>query len=372
MRYDSAKLPLQTLLSPTAAATAAIARFDERLNRSSFRDGLVSRGHFTDACASLWVDGELVHLEDLVLHDAHSGVRAPSHELTIAFDVLRMRRRIAGNPPGWALSDEGLHRLRGGAEDRILPNTAPAQTGNENSAPIAYQRDDEEADALALELARMDEVIARTNTLLSNPSPTQGGGQVLRERNTLIYEPDWDENERLAEWRSFLAETVDLPPALRAALALDAWNQLQVLQHAPWLGRLLAASILCDGGVAIAHLPSINTGLKSVGRERRMSSDRNTRIFAILDALTEGANLGLKEHDRLSLAHQQMQHRLNGRRKSSKLPQLIELIMSKPMVSAAMIADEIGVTPQGALKVAAQLNLRELTGRGRFRAWGIL
>ncbi|MBB2821674.1 UNVERIFIED_ORG: hypothetical protein GGD59_004952 [Rhizobium esperanzae] len=49
--------------------------------------------HFGDACASLWVDGELVHLEDLVLHDAGADIRAPTHELTIARDVLRSRRR---------------------------------------------------------------------------------------------------------------------------------------------------------------------------------------------------------------------------------------------------------------------------------------
>lgn len=42
------------------------------------------------------------------------------------------------------------------------------------------------------------------------------------------------------------------------------------------------------------------------------------------------------------------------------------------MVSAGMIAEELGVTTQGALKIAAALNLRELTGRGRFRAWGVL
>jgi predicted transcriptional regulator len=67
-----------------------------------------------------------------------------------------------------------------------------------------------------------------------------------------------------------------------------------------------------------------------------------------------------------------MQHRVSGRRTSSKLPQLIDLVLSKPMVSAAIIAAELGITPQGALKIAGELNLRELTGRGRFRAWGVI
>lgn len=40
--------------------------------------------HFADACASLSIDGELVQLGDLVLHDAGHDIRTPTHELTIA------------------------------------------------------------------------------------------------------------------------------------------------------------------------------------------------------------------------------------------------------------------------------------------------
>ncbi|MCY1377351.1 hypothetical protein D9M69_649180 [compost metagenome] len=48
-------------------------------------------------------------------------------------------------------------------------------------------------------------------------------------------------------------------------MALDAWNELAVLQHAPWLGRLLAASILRQAGVTTAaHLAAFNVGLKSI------------------------------------------------------------------------------------------------------------
>ncbi|WP_433963039.1 DUF1612 domain-containing protein [Roseibium album] len=37
------------------------------------------------------------------------------------------------------------------------------------------------------------------------------------------------------------AQTENLPPVLRAALLLDAWTTLDVLERTPWLGRLLAA-----------------------------------------------------------------------------------------------------------------------------------
>lgn len=84
------------------------------------------------------------------------------------------------------------------------------------------------------------------------------------------------------------------------------------------------------------------------------------------------AELGLKEHDRLALARQMMERKLDGRRTSSKLPELVELVMAKPLVSAGMIATTLNVTPQAALRIVGELGLREMTGRGRFRAWGII
>jgi hypothetical protein len=76
MPYDLAKLPIQSLLRPISDAGIALARLDERIARSPVGNGWIERSHFTDACASLWIDGELVHLEDLVLHDATKDIRA--------------------------------------------------------------------------------------------------------------------------------------------------------------------------------------------------------------------------------------------------------------------------------------------------------
>ena len=101
MRYDLSKLPIQMLLRPLSDAGAAMARLDERVARSPVREGWIARLHFADACASLWIDGELVNLEDLVLHDAAHDVRTPTHELTIAADVLGTRRRIVAHSVGW-------------------------------------------------------------------------------------------------------------------------------------------------------------------------------------------------------------------------------------------------------------------------------
>jgi len=365
MRYNFADLPLHRLMEPVCRATAAITRLDERVSRSVVGPGWSERSHFVDSVASLWIDGELVHLEDLVLHDAAMGIRAPTHELTIAYDILRTRRRIIENEPGWALSREGLSQLRGKAAELqpAIPIESPLETKS------AELRDEE--DPLAHYLAEIDAVVARSEAaLLQVMRPSEPS--YPRERVARLYEPDWDEDERLAEWQDVVDSSVNLPPVLRAVLLLDAWNRLQVLQHAPWLGRLLAASLLRKEGVTTAHLAAFNLGLKQVGRELRTNPKQEVRILAFLEAITEAGQTGLKEHDRLVLAQQQMQHRIAGRRQSSKLPQLVDLVLSRPIVSSGMIAKSLCVTPQGALKIASQLHLRELTGRGRFRAWGII
>ncbi|BCH61930.1 hypothetical protein RvVAR0630_pl00720 (plasmid) [Agrobacterium vitis] len=111
MAYDLAKISMTALLRPAFDAGIALGRLDERIVRSPVGQGFFERSHFTDACASLWIEGELVHLADLVLHDTTRDIRTPTHELTIARDVLRDRRRIAAQSPAWALSADGIERF---------------------------------------------------------------------------------------------------------------------------------------------------------------------------------------------------------------------------------------------------------------------
>ncbi|MDX1091158.1 uncharacterized protein DUF1612 [Sinorhizobium medicae] len=262
----------------------------------------IERAKSADACASLWIDGELVHLEDLVLHDAGADVRAPTHELTIARDVLKTRRRIASQSAGLAFSADGLRSLRGQLADDAAdisandaeptgdpePNVAlESSGGGQGDSPEIYP-----ADPLAKQLVAIDAILARSEAAITDVK--SAGRRTEREKDLLVYDLDWEEDERLDEWRAALEETYGLPRVLRAIVALDAWNELQVLQHAPWLGRLLSAAVLRQAGVTTnAHLATVNLGPKfhplraapasssrhpSCGAERR--TDRGGRARA--------------------------------------------------------------------------------------------
>jgi hypothetical protein len=353
-----------------AAAEDAVARLDERLAKSPIREGWIARTHFSDACATLWLEGELVHLDDLVLHDARMDVRTPTHELTRAHAVLRVRRRIALAEPDWALSPSGLASLRG------IRASSETEEGRGVEDPHVDDSDkDGGANDISLKMGDgFDELFEAVDAAIANADRTLSGATLRRsdERDPLVYDLDWDEDARLSEWRVVLERTRAFPPTLAAAIATHAWSQIMPLQHTPWLGRLLAAALLRARGKTRSHLCCLFEGLKAIPRERRHPRDEAGQLRVELEAITAMAEAGQKNHDRWLTAHTLLARKLNGRRSTSRLPALLDFAVSRPVMSAGMIAEELGITPRAAQSLVSELGLREATGRRSYRAWGIL
>ena len=364
-------LPWPELVAPLTAAEDAVARLDERLRASPIREGWIARTHFSDAAASLWRDGEYVDLEDLVLHDAGMDIRAPTDELVRAHTVLRARRRIAGAAPGWPLSSGGLDGLRGRvaaspANQAIVGTAADTPSGGDDDAADLAGNGDEPDEPWAAHLADLDRLVARTEQALLPRIDTAS------KHGIVVYDLDWDEDTRLAEWRAQVSSTAALPPLLAAALAAQAWEEITPLQHMPWLGRLLTAALLRTRQKTRSHLLCFNMGLRALPRARRPTLDGGAPLVVLLEAMTAAAEAGLKDHDRWLLARRQLERKLAGRRSTSSLPGLVDLILATPIASANMIARHLSITPRAAQNLVAELGLREATGRGRYRAWGIL
>ncbi len=369
MAYEIGELPLGVLLPALTKAEDQLARLDEAVRRSPVGEGYIERGHFYDATATMWVSGQLAHVEDLVLHDARMDVRAPTHELTLAHSLLRSRRRIVNEEPAWAVR-EGSVAVLAGIGQRSASASAPYGEGEGAS----YETDD--GHPLADEFAEIDAILSRSKRALDDYAdgarrqpeqqwPLMVGDLVIRD-------PQWNEPDRLAQWRRVMSDVASAPPTLAAALLFDAWEALEPLQNQHALGGQLVAGYLRFRGKVASHLPTFSVGLKAIARERRRSRDRTTRLLAYLDALTSAAEGGLKEIVRLVQARDQMERRLRGRRASSSLPAVIQLVLQRPVVSAEMVAQAAKVTPRGALNLIADLGVREVTGRGRYRAWGIV
>jgi hypothetical protein len=91
--------------------------------------------------------------------------------------------------------------------------------------------------------------------------------------------------------------------------------------------------------------------------------------------LEEALSIAHKGLDRLILARELMNRVTARTRSNSRLPGLVELFLSRPLVTVPLGAKLLKVTPKAVDLMLAQLGgalPRELTGRTRYRSWGIV
>lgn len=302
-----------TLGPALESAAAQVVRLDEQVARlGRVGEGYRSRSDFQEACALRAIAGELVPIDDLVLVDAGSPIRLSTQALTRARVVLQARRSAAAHPPAWAWSDDALF------DDRInVPR---------------------------------DELLKALGDV------------------------EWDEDERADRWRELLGALPPIPVVLKAAVAWDAWLQMEPMHAGAWRSAIMAAAVLREGGLTPHHQFALGIGAR---KSRKRFDDRaplEQRIAGFLDWVTHGALAGQAELKRLSLAQQVLGQVAQSKHIDSRLPALIDLVLSRPLISAEIAQRELKLTSTGFRRLREQLgsSVKELSGRSRYQVWGIL
>ena len=345
--------PIGMLIAALSAAEDSVSRLDE-LTRLPLGRGLSARLEFQEACAWSVNRGELVHLEDLVLHDAGLDVRTPDQELTRTHSVLRLWRRTGRLKADELLSAKAVTRLinpRSAGRSKALGDLMSAigaDPSRDRGGPLASAGS---AGVLVDVTSEIDDLIARAEAVTTD-----------------------DDSEALAEWFGLEADVpAGWPSLLRGAVLLEAWATIDPLPRHSHMGAILVNALLKRAGRLRHHRILVETGRRRLGRDVRRPVGQSglRRTVWQLQGLAAAENLGHAEYDRLSLARQVVSQHLVGRRSSSHLGEVIELFSERPIVTAGMIAEHCKVSQQAARALVVQLGsgIAEVSGRVRFRAW---
>ncbi|MBB4039819.1 hypothetical protein GGR34_001466 [Microvirga flocculans] len=359
--YDLPELPW-SLAGRLERTAVAVMHLDARLAASGLAAGWQSRCDMVEATRVLILDGHFVDIGDVVLHDAGMDVRSPTHELTRAAAALRARRTALARKAPWPLSIDGLAALRG-----LTPGSGEVEPLVKGKVGETDEEPDDD-DPLASHFAEIDAILARTSKTLAGETP------IPKRRSHLVYDPEVDEAENEDLWLDVVKRTEKWPAIAAAAVAWDAWTALGMYPRQPWLGLIMAGSILRARGLT-THLLPLVSGYKASRYRLQGREGGVEKVEAFARIVDEAVAQSEKDLQRLTLAREAMMRRVKDCRSNSRLPQLIDLFLSRPLVSVAIASKLIGVTPKAVDLMLAQLGgalPRELTGRRRYRAWGIV
>ena len=185
-----------------------------------------------------------------------------------------------------------------------------------------------------------------------------------------------------------------LPPLLAIAHAAAAFMAAAITTPAAPALALLAAMACCHtrrAGAAPPAVfvpvwaagPAIGFGdrtalptLRSDAADRLLGRHRAvTWPLAFLHLVAESARMAARELDRLEAAAGQGRGLAAGLDRRSRLPDALEALLCAPVLTPKALAARLQVTPQTATAVLSALQRRglvkELTGRGRFRAFAV-
>ncbi len=323
-----------------ARAEDSVSRLDARAQSCPFAEGWAARIDFAEANGWGWVSGEIVDLEDLVLHDAQMDARLPDQALRATYGVVRARRKARG----------------AGAE---LQTAAGATwlAGHRSDPPHLTPSTDDEtppAERAAEPPALVDDLVQRIRSL--------GRGETA------------DPLEAIEEWVRWTHGLPDRAPALlRAAAALEGWRLVNPLPRQNYVGGVMAAQALRLAGRTRSCLLGFEAARRAQPQPPRgfIAASASVRLTYWLKIVAVGAEAGLAEMKRLELARQVVLKRIGGRRAPDRSADLLELLLARPLVSAPMAAEHLGVAGHSARRLLTGLgsSLMEVSGRSRYRAW---
>ena len=175
-------------------------------------------------------------------------------------------------------------------------------------------------------------------------------------------------------WLDVVKRVSHWPAVAAAAVAWDAWLDLNLYTRQPWLGLIMAAAILRARGLT-SHLLPLAAGFKQSKFRPQGREGILEKLQGFCQVLEEAVEIANKDLERLILAQKLMNRVADKCRSNSSLPELVNLFLSRPLVTVPLGAKLLKVTPKAVDLMLLQLGgalPRELTGRRRYRAWGIV
>ncbi|PVM88603.1 hypothetical protein DDF67_13135 [Caulobacter endophyticus] len=324
-----------------ARAEDSVSRLDARAQTCGFAEGWATRVDFMEANAWGWLSGEIVDMEDLILHDAEMDARLPDQALRATYGLVRARRRARGLGPE-LLTAQGAAWLSGhrGEAPALPPSPLAAAAGPDGSA--AGHRD------LIAELVHQVRTLSRGETA--------------------------DALEAVDEWIQWTRRLPERAPALlRAALALEGWRLVNPLPRQNYVGGVMVAHALRASGRTRSCLLGLEAPRRTKLQPPRgfIAATTVARLAYWLNVIAVGAEMGLGEIKRLELARQVVLRRVGDRRADDRSADLVDLLLARPLVSAPMAAKHLGVAGHTARRLLANLgaSVMEVSGRSRYRAW---
>ena len=123
------------------------------------------------------------------------------------------------------------------------------------------------------------------------------------------------------------------------------------------------------------HLLPLAAGFKQSKFRPQGREEVLVKVEGFCTVVEEAIAIGTRDLKRLILARELMHRVTKECGANSKLPELVELFLSRPLVTVPLGAKLLKVTPKAVDLMLAQLigaRPSELTGRSRYRASGIV